>query len=139
MSVGVICGATLLASGTPLDCFGQTPGATATVDSIPIMPQSALDALKLTKAGIGEDIILRQLKRAAPVDLTADQIIFLKEGGVSQNVIKALIDGGAPEVLRNTESPEASKGSAGAEDILKSGDSVNSMKSRHSSVETARP
>jgi len=34
------------------------------------------------------------LRRAAPVELTADQIVYLTNAGVSQNIVKALIDGG---------------------------------------------
>jgi TonB family protein len=78
----------------PSLCLGQELTPTARGDPVLIVPQTALDVLKLTKAGIGEDIILRQLRRAAPVELTADQIVYLTNAGVSQNIVKALIDGG---------------------------------------------
>jgi TonB family protein len=96
LSSKVICGALLLTSSFPSLCFGQAQVASGKSDSVPVLPQSALDSLKLARAGIGEDIILRQLRHAAPVDLTADQIIYLTNAGVSQSIVKALVDGGTP-------------------------------------------
>ena len=58
------------------------------------LPPGVQDVLKLTQAGIAEDIILNQIKNnAATYRLTADQIILLKNQGVSQPVIKALLAG----------------------------------------------
>ena len=87
----------LLAPSYPV-CFGQTPPgaasqATAGEVSGTGLPKAADDALKLTKAGMGEDIILGQLKGVPAVMLTTDQLILLGHEGVSQNVIKALLQG----------------------------------------------
>ena len=51
-------------------------------------------AFKLTKAGMSEDIILAQIKSMSLAPLTTDQIIYLGSVGVSQNVIRALIQAG---------------------------------------------
>jgi len=60
------------------------------------LPPGIQDVVKLTQAGISEDVILSQIKNNQAVyNLTADQIILLKNQGVSQNVIKALISGGS--------------------------------------------
>src|SRR5579883_3467916 len=63
---------------------------TATVS----LPPGVQDVVKLTQAGIGEDVILTQVKNAGQTyNLSADQIIYLTKSGVSQNVVKALITG----------------------------------------------
>jgi hypothetical protein len=60
-SLRVIYGALLFLGSMPSLCLGQELTPTARGDPVLIVPQTALDVLKLTKAGIGEDIILRQL------------------------------------------------------------------------------
>jgi len=59
------------------------------------LPPGIQDVVKLSQAGISDEIILSQIKNnQATYNLTADQIILLKSQGVSQPVIKALISGG---------------------------------------------
>ena len=64
------------------------------------LPPGVQDVVKLARAGITEDIILTQIKTAgATYSLTADQIIYLSSQGVSQNVLRALMNTSpAPEV-----------------------------------------
>lgn len=79
----------------PIVCTAQSAGSMAAVTDLSgALPQAARDALKLTDAGMGEEIILHQLRHAAAIDLTSDEIVFLAKHGVSQNVIKALLNGG---------------------------------------------
>jgi hypothetical protein len=60
------------------------------------LPAGVQDVVQLTKAGIGEDPILAKIKKAnISYDLTTDQIISLKNLGVSENVITALIGSSA--------------------------------------------
>jgi len=60
------------------------------------VPPGVQDVVKLSQAGISDDVILAQIKNTgAFYNLTADQIIYLKNAGVSQTVIKALMGGGA--------------------------------------------
>ena len=85
-----------------------------------VLPPGVQETLKLSRAGIGDDVILSQIRNnQATYNLTADQIIFLKNEGVSQTVIKALMSGGsitvnsAPSVAvvqttAPTPSPESS-------------------------------
>jgi hypothetical protein len=71
-------------------------GAGANSSSAQALPPGVQDVVKLTQAGITDDVILSQLRNAgANYNLTADQIILLKNQGVSQPVIRALLTGGA--------------------------------------------
>jgi hypothetical protein len=59
-----------------------------------ILPSGVQDVVKLAQAGMSDDIILSQVKNTGAVyNLTADQIIFLKNQHVSETVIKALMTG----------------------------------------------
>src|SRR5208337_1529709 len=58
----------------------------------PSLPAGVQDVIKLTKAGMTEDVILAQVRNAGvSYNLSADQVIYLSDQGVSQNVIKALL------------------------------------------------
>ncbi|HWF19207.1 MAG TPA: DUF6600 domain-containing protein, partial [Verrucomicrobiae bacterium] len=58
------------------------------------LPPGVQDVLKLSQAGVGEDVIMAQVKNTgATYNLNADQLIYLTKSGVSQNVIRALITG----------------------------------------------
>jgi hypothetical protein len=60
------------------------------------LPAGVQDVVTLTRAGIGEDPILAKVKNAAmSYNLTAEQIIYLRDQGVSENVITALIGSGS--------------------------------------------
>ena len=60
------------------------------------LPKGVQDVIQLTQAGIGQDIILRQIKSTrSHYDLSVDQIIALKNLGVKEVVISALLS--APE------------------------------------------
>ena len=58
---------------SPVVCRGQTTPSES--QSPADLPSAANDALKLTKAGMSEEIILGQLRNVAAVQLTTDQII----------------------------------------------------------------
>ena len=78
----------------------QTPTVT--------LPPGVQDVVKLAQAGMGEDVILAQVRSAgAAYNLSADQLIYLNKSGVSQNVIKALISGAnsTPAVPTASASP----------------------------------
>jgi hypothetical protein len=83
-----------------LTCMTWGPDGTAQAQSDPAnLPPGVQDVLKLTRAGLSEDLILTQVRTSgATYSLTADQIIYLSNQGVSQNVIKAIMppDGSAP-------------------------------------------
>jgi len=56
------------------------------------LPPGIQDVIKLTRSGMTEEVILAELKTAGvSYHLTADQLIFLSNEGVSQNVLNALI------------------------------------------------
>lgn len=55
------------------------------------------DVVRLSKAAVAEDVIVTSVKRnAKPFDLNADEIVELKKSGVSETVIKYLIDPALP-------------------------------------------
>jgi Family of unknown function (DUF6600) len=56
------------------------------------LPPAIQDVIKLTRAGITEEVILAELQRAGVSNkLSPDQLIYLSNQGVSQNVIRALV------------------------------------------------
>jgi len=72
------------------------------------LPPGVQDVVKLTQAGISDDVILTQIRNNAAIyNLTADQIILLKNQGVSQPVIKALMTGGAAAIPAPGPAPVA--------------------------------
>jgi hypothetical protein len=55
------------------------------------------EVVKLTKAGVSEEIIVARVKKAGKAfDLTFEEILELKGAGVSDAVVKILIDPGQP-------------------------------------------
>jgi len=73
----------LVLCATSREARGQVP---------PNLPPGVQDVVKLVKAGLSEDVILAQIKNAgASYNLSADQLIYLKDQGVTQTEIKALI------------------------------------------------
>jgi len=59
------------------------------------LPAGVQDVVTLTKAGLGEDVILAKVKKAGvSYDLTTEQMIYLKNQGVSENVISGLLQAG---------------------------------------------
>jgi hypothetical protein len=60
---------------------------------------SVEDVIKLAKAGLGEDIILQQIKKKnRPFDLTTDQLIALKTANVSDRIVAFMLDPSQPEI-----------------------------------------
>jgi len=83
----------ILLAATPL-CRAQAaaPGDTPAIPQD--LPPGAQDVVKLTQAGLNEDVIIAQVRSGGHIyRLTADQIIELTNAGVSQNVIRTLIGG----------------------------------------------
>jgi hypothetical protein len=90
----VAAAGSFLFAATPL-CRAQAAGDSPTIPQD--LPPGAQDVVKLTQAGLNEDVIIAQVRSAGHIyRLTADQIIELTNAGVSQNVIRALIEGAAP-------------------------------------------
>ena len=62
------------------------------------LPAGVEDVVKLTRAGMSEDIILTKVRQnGVPYNLTTDQIIYLSNQGVSQNVLSALLQGNSAD------------------------------------------
>jgi len=91
------------------------PQSSATIDAegpAVSLPAALNDVVKLTKAGISEDIILAQIKTMSLTPLTTDQIVYLGSVGVSQNVIRALIQLGNSSASSNRSQAAESKPTA---------------------------
>ncbi|MGA2865029.1 MAG: DUF6600 domain-containing protein [Verrucomicrobiota bacterium] len=100
-----------LAAGLALQLPGNRCQAqTAAVN----LPPGVQDVVKLVRAGISDDVVLAQVKNTgASYSLTADQIIYLRDQGVSQAVIGALLGSGNAAVPVNpTPAPAAPAGGA---------------------------
>src|ERR1039457_5158329 len=62
-------------------------------------PLSVEDVVKLTKEGFAEDVIVTKIKKnGKPFDLSPDELVELKKLGVTDNVIKLLLDPSHPYV-----------------------------------------
>lgn len=73
-------------------CWSSGGLANAQTAAPMALPPGVQDVLKLSQAGLGEDVILAQIRNTgASYNLSADQLIYLSKAGVSQNVIKALL------------------------------------------------
>ena len=75
--------------------------AQAPVHGRPVAAPAGLaveDVVKLSKAGLSEDIIVQQIKkRNQPFDLTTDQLIALKTANVSDRIVAFMLDPSKPD------------------------------------------
>src|ERR1017187_9719104 len=92
--VALVClVAGLVWSITAINCLAQTT---------PTLPPGVQDVIKLVKAGLGEEVVLAHIKNTgATYILSADQIIYVHQQGVSENEVKALMGSGSPSVAAN--------------------------------------
>src|ERR1039458_8167792 len=75
---------------TASNCLAQTT---------PTLPPGVQDVIKLVKAGLGEEVVLAHIKNTgATYTLSADQIIYVHQQGVSENEMKALMGSGSATV-----------------------------------------
>jgi hypothetical protein len=73
----------------------------------PPKPMTVDDVIKLSKAGLSDDVIIAQIKkRPQPFDLSTDQLIQLKSAHVSDRVIQAIMG------AQLTATPPSEKSSA---------------------------
>ena len=72
------------------------------------VPQAKADLLKMAAAGVGDDIILAYVQHSkAAFDLTADDIITLKNDKVGSSVIQAILNHDAPAIVAAPSSASA--------------------------------
>lgn len=88
-------------------------GLTAALSS-PAMALSVPDIVRMLRADIGEEIILRQMAvDQSALHLTAEEILALKEAGASDYLLSALIESGRPGWERDAD--DSAAGSSAAE------------------------
>lgn len=94
LSAVLLLGVSFLAAG-PLRA-GQ---AAARPAAKPVGGLTAEDVIKLAKAGLSEDIIIRQIKKnGRAFDLSTDQLLALKAANVSDRVVEVMLDPAKAEV-----------------------------------------
>ena len=80
----------------------QTTAINCSAQAAPNLPPGVQDVVKLAKAGLGEDVILSQIRNTgAYYNLSADQLVYLTQQGVTQNEIKALLGPGGTTAPAN--------------------------------------
>ncbi len=102
----------------PAAAPAQTPVAKETT-STPKLPYGVEDVLKLSRAQVSEDVTLSFIQSSGTIyDLRPNDIVYLKEQGVSAKVINAMIDQRkkAMDVAAQTAAVAASQAAAAAAD-----------------------
>ena len=56
------------------------------------------DVVHMAQSGVGDDVIIRQIEAKGRFDLTADEIVRLKEAEVSDPVVEAMVESGEQKV-----------------------------------------
>jgi len=80
---------------TPTAAPSPAPSAeTGTAPTPPAAPAVAdyRDVIKLYRANMSEEFILAQIQRELPYDLTVEQIVEVRNGGVPERIIQAMLD-----------------------------------------------
>jgi hypothetical protein len=82
--------------------------STAAAQSVPNgAPLSLEEVLKLSKAGVSEDLIITTIKKNGKAfDLSPDEILELKKSGISDTVIEYLLDPSRPYIPPEPKPPE---------------------------------
>src|SRR6185436_6077629 len=90
--------------------WARVPAPPAT--PVPLVPTDArlVDLVRLIKSGISESIVAEQVKQdPRPYDLSVDDLLYLKQNGVVESTIAALMAkrAGAPSVAVAGVAPES--------------------------------
>src|ERR1022692_1436227 len=91
--VGVICVASVRAqTETPAPATVQTAAPPVSVVDPARLPHGVADVVRLSHAGIGEDTIVAFIQsKNSQYGLGTQEILYLKDQGVSERVISAMI------------------------------------------------
>ena len=85
--------AVLLCVTFPLAIIAQSNTNAPTATTASAGSLSVDDVIKLSKAGVDDDVIIQKIKKQGqPFDLTTDQLIQFKSSSVSSRVIQAMLD-----------------------------------------------
>jgi hypothetical protein len=91
----------------PVYSQGTAPAAVAAVN----LPPNVAEVVKLVQSGVGDDVVVAYVKNAqTPYNLSANDIISLKNYGVSSGVISAMLN--RDLVLRSQPGPVSSPAAA---------------------------
>ena len=121
---GIVLAATLVVAGPAWAADNEKP-----LDNAEIV--------KLTKLDMGDAVILAKIKSAASVQFATgtDDLVKLKEAGVSKAVMAAMLDRSSPATPR-TPAPSGAASAAGASVTLQSKDGAVGLKMIEGDVKT---
>ncbi len=69
------------------------PVSASAQSQVPKLPYGVEDVLKLSRAGMGEDVILNYVETSGTVyNLSPDNIVYLKKEGLSERVINKMLE-----------------------------------------------
>lgn len=106
--------AVLLCISIPLALAAQSNINAPTQTSPSAGSLSVDDVIKLSKAGIDDDVIIQKIKKQGqPFDLTTDQLIQLKSASVSSRVIQVMLDPSKADGVQPAASASAKADSSG--------------------------
>ena len=102
----IVMAAVLIGARGPVRAWAGPGTQPAKTDRI-----SVEDVIRLVKAGLSEDIIIQQIRRkGAPAELSADQLIHLKNASVGDRIIRAMLETPArPEAGASSSAAPAAK------------------------------
>ena len=117
-----LCMAFLFGTGTGLAACAQVVHAPIVQQAAVPSPQSVLtnqDIIKLSQIGLGPDVIITKINTAQQVafKLETDDLIALKNAGVNQDVISAMMKRASPSDIKSaTGSSVSEAASSGVDD-----------------------
>ena len=87
---GISVASALLLCAQAQTLLGQVPAAAG---GTPAVSPAAGEVVKLASSGVGDEVVLAYIRNSqAPFDLNADQLLYLKDVGLSPQVITAMLD-----------------------------------------------
>ncbi len=121
--------AVLLCISIPLALPAQSNANAPTGTSASAGPLSVDDVIKLSKAGVDDDVIIQKIKKQGqPFDLSTDQLIQLKSASASSRVIQVMLDPSKADATQPAASTSAKAEPIGDLDFPQT--SVRTRKSR---------
>lgn len=71
----------------------DTNGAVRVIQPVQLdLPPALAEVVKLAESGVGESVVLAYIQKSPGCRIGSDQIVYLQDLGISQEVIKALIE-----------------------------------------------
>jgi hypothetical protein len=73
--------------------WAQVPDGLGPTSAAPAVSPAAAEVVKLAASGVGDEVVLAYIRNSQSIfDLNADQVLYLKDVGLSPQVITAMLD-----------------------------------------------